>query len=78
MSAAWIAPPPTPDRCCATCAAWTVRRSAGGGVRRVCAVHAAILPADRSLTALGCAAWMPNERDPFAIALRRAAAAPPA
>jgi len=70
--------PPPPDRCCATCAAWTVRRSAGGGGRRVCAAPAAILPADRSLTALGCAAWTPNARDPFAIARRRAAAAPPA
>ena len=77
MSAAWIAPPP-PDRCGATCAAWTVRRSAGGGGRRVGAVSAAILPADRSLTALGCAAWTPNKRDPFAIARRRAAADPPA
>jgi len=77
MSAAWIAPrrptaaarhaPPGP------CAA---ARAAGG--RRVCAAPAAILPADRSLTALGCAAWTPNERDPFAIARRRAAAAPPA
>jgi len=77
MSAAWIAPPD------ARPLLRDMRRldrapQRGRRRRRVCAAPAAILPADRSLTALGCAAWTPNERDPFAIARRRAAAAPPA
>jgi len=74
MSAAWTDPPPTPPQCCATCAAWTVRRAAAGARRRICGIHAVPLPDDRSLIAIGCAAWMPNERDPFAVALRAALA----